>query len=281
MAQSNEFATGSAKVSLLSSFAIYLTSFIARLQTRLSGRNMGTGLTPGFVLLISGSYAIAIRYRYHDAKYSKLWWVGHLLFIAFAIVVGIVAAVMINWGRSPPECEGRQEVISVQKPSAIISIVLSSILPTLCLLFAIAPRLRNKPLLWWWLSLLLVIISLAGLIITNELVIHFDVGIDAKYRDELGEWGIGQIMAMVLVSGQISELVSYCRERTIGCPSRFEVWKAQNFRISEKAQSHEEAVVLMDMQTISENGILVGLDSDCRKCPASKDSVCCVISLYV
>jgi hypothetical protein len=94
MAQSNEFAIGSAKVSLLSSFAIYLTSFIARLQTRLSGRNMGTGLTPGFVLLISSTYALAIRYRYRDAKYSKLWWVGHLIFIAFAIVVGVIAALL-------------------------------------------------------------------------------------------------------------------------------------------------------------------------------------------
>src|SRR5947207_977298 len=150
MAESNEFAIGSAKVSLLSSFAIYLTSFIARIQIRLSGRNMGTGLGPGFVLYISGTYALATRYRYRSARYSKLFIAGCLIFSGFALLVGLMAAVAINWRTSPPECQGRQEIINIQKPSTIVVIVLSSILPTLSILFAIAPKMRNKPWMWWW-----------------------------------------------------------------------------------------------------------------------------------
>jgi hypothetical protein len=96
------------------------------------------------------------------------------------------------------------------------------------------------------------VVGLGGLFISNELMICFgDLSFDKKFGDEAREWNIGQIIAMALISGQIAELVSYIREKSIGSLSRFEVW-SKSLRWKARTHHHEEGFSLIETPSLAD-----------------------------
>lgn len=200
-------------------------------------------------------YALAIRYRYRGARYSKVLLAGCLVLAALGLVIGIIVSFLINWRTAPPECD-REETKNRLQPYSLATLTFCLVVPPLAVLFAALPPRKKRPQTWWLWSLILVSISLGGLLVQNELGIRFAVGIDARFGEEAGEWGIGHIMSMILVSGQISELLSYSLERPTGGLSRLQIlqrsfpWVRGN---KAKKQSNEN-FSLIQTHLLSETG---------------------------
>jgi hypothetical protein len=55
-------------------------------------------------------------------------------------------------------------------------------------------------------------ISSVALIVTNEVLIKYSKGYDDRYSSETMVWGLGQIMAISLIIGQVLEIFIYLRQ---------------------------------------------------------------------
>ena len=196
---------------------------------------------------------MAVRVRYHGAVSSRYLLAGCFVCFAFAGIVGLIAIFLPHWNTFPQVCNGFVEFTGKLERDTIVWISFSAILPQLALVCAILPRMKHHPQLWWRISVVLALIGLVGLILFNEMGLRY-TSINAQFINQASEWGIGQVMAMILMAGQFLEIFKYIREKPNSTHSRYEVWvMSLRVKYSQKAKvpEREEGFSLIEVQPLS------------------------------
>jgi len=215
-AASNEFSLSSVRLSIVSSFAINLTLLVARCQRSISPKNMTTGVHLAGVLWTAAIYSIGYRIQKHRFQPRKLLVIGVIIcFVLECTVCCTLDHCLGTWNASPPyPCEGAPDYSPPDAWCISVSLVCLLLLP---MTFFSCAMIRNFAR---WLNmrgvcstfLPVAYISLVALIVTNEVLIRDSKGYDDRYSSETMVWGLGQILAIVLITGQVLEIFIYLRQ---------------------------------------------------------------------
>jgi hypothetical protein len=84
--------------------------------------------------------------------------------------------------------------------------------------------------------------------------INYGDSINTQFIDQASEWGIGQVMAMILMAGQFLEIFKYIREKPDSAQSRYEVWVMklrEKYSRKAKEPEREEGFSLIEVQPLS------------------------------
>ena len=175
---------------------------------------MATGVHLSISLWTVGMYSIVLRYRYYQFRPSRLLIAGTTLCFVLEVVVGFfLGGVFSHWQANPPyECpDGRSEVDWPEPWYIAVGVIVFFVFPWGSIISAWVPIWRKSPLLWWRCSLVFISTSWITSIVQNEVVMRTNHGYDKEFAEQVMEWGMGQIVAILFVTGQILEIFKYLR----------------------------------------------------------------------
>ena len=242
---------------LFTSFAIYVTTMIGRMQSHLSLKNYDISFALGEALWAIGIYVILLRFRYFKTGRESISW---LLIIGSAFCTllhfaGYVLNASLNlWLIIPPfSCDAPIEENT--RPYVIISWIVLG-LTILSIALIALPPLKHQLMLLFRCSVGLICVSGLACIATIESSIYNIKGDDEYYAPQASVWTLGQIIAIMMVGLQIIGLIKYLRELEIPGETRFSIWRKYILRKFGRLNKQEDSYLLVETHLKSEKGIL-------------------------
>lgn len=220
-ADDNDRCYTAIKNTLVSSFAISLTLLVARLRDVISSATMVVGVNLSLSLWTAGMYALAIGH--HPFKTWSAALVVYISCITFCsgvvLVAWILGEILPDFGNGDIKLCNQFNTSGLRlSPGGPIVTALKVALSILAIICALLTRWernrgleRNKrELMWKWLSVVLVVIDLLAFITIVEIISNI------VFKFKVEDLGLGQIMAMILVVGELMEIViHFFRTRSV------------------------------------------------------------------
>jgi hypothetical protein len=203
----SELLWGTTRICFYSNFALNTTLVIARIRGQISPKNMDTATHLGLCLWFAGMYAIA----FWCGKLDRKWpWITVGTVCSTLQILAIVFHHLSQWNYSPPEgCGTVKDIVPSETWNWIVGLTGSAVaIVSIC---AAVPTIRHRVSSQRIKhgTALIGVLGLIMILIMNEIGIIKPESFDKQFSVEAGEFGLGQIMAIVLVGVQVMGLVMH------------------------------------------------------------------------
>ena len=212
---------------LFVSIALNVVLIIDRSLGRISPKNMDTAYSVSYTAWTAATYAFASLFcrcdemsNVEDRREFKIaaaavWLPSFIL----TIIAGAMCEVFWNWRSSPLLHCGRTEVIGPTSWCPPITWVIFGISVVACSSPLVSSYLERKPLAKKWSKWVrqadrfLIGSFLIMSVVVEEVALKANVGVDIDYSENAGNWGEGQLIAMIMLTAQFWEILKHAVRR--------------------------------------------------------------------